>query len=146
MPDWVTSGFSEYVRRMPRECSVELVEVNAAKRARARSKVQLLDEEAGYLLAAIKPQDRVIALAEKGKAYSTLELSQQLQGWLQGGQDIALLIGGADGLAPEVMARVDSSWSLSRLTYAHPLVRVVLAEQLYRAWSVLGNKPYHRGD
>ena len=87
MPDWVTTGFAEYTRRMPRECAVELVEVNAAKRARARSKAQLLAEEADHLLAAIKPSDRVIALAEKGKAYSTLELSQQLQRWLQGGRD-----------------------------------------------------------
>ncbi|MCG2634215.1 MAG: 23S rRNA (pseudouridine(1915)-N(3))-methyltransferase RlmH [Gammaproteobacteria bacterium] len=146
MPTWVENGFNEYARRMPRECALELVEVAAAKRGRARSATQLLAEEAGNLLAVVKPTEQVIALTEQGRQYSTLELSRQMKAWLQGGRDMVLLVGGADGFAPEVLQRASSTWSLSRLTYAHPLVRVVLAEQLYRAWSVLQNRPYHRGD
>jgi len=146
MPEWVDVAFAEYARRLPRGCSLELVEVAAARRGRSRSKVQLLAEEAEQLLGAVSPTESLVALDERGTHYSTLELSQQLAGWLQDGRDRALLIGGADGLAPEVDSRASSRWSLSRLTLAHPLARVVAAEQLYRAWSLLNNLPYHRGE
>ena len=96
------------------------------------------------MLAVVAPQQLVVALDVKGRAWSTEQLAEQLQGWLQDGRNLSLLVGGPDGLAPACLERAEQRWSLSPLTLPHPLVRVLLAEQLYRAWTVLNNHPYHR--
>jgi 23S rRNA (pseudouridine1915-N3)-methyltransferase len=143
-PEWVTTGFSEYARRLPREMPLELVEIPPAARRnvppeRARS------AEAERLLARVGARDWVIALDERGRSWSTVRLSQRLDDWRMQGRDVALLVGGADGLDPVCLERADEVLSLSSMTLPHALVRVVLAEQLYRAWTILSGHPYHRG-
>ena len=144
MPAWVTSGYEEYVRRMPHECGLRLVEIPLSKRGKNRSAPQNRREEGKAMLAAIPAQATVVALDVRGKAWSTETLAARLQDWLQGGRDVALLVGGPDGLDDACLARADLRWSLSALTLPHALVRVLLAEQLYRAWTVLQGHPYHR--
>lgn len=142
MPDWVATGFEDYARRMPRDCRLELVEIPLAQRGRdvARAK----QEEGARLLAALQPRERVICLCVEGRAWSTVELAERLGTWRQAGRDVALLVGGPEGLDEACLARAEAKWSLSALTLPHALVRVVLAEALYRAWSVLAGHPYHR--
>jgi 23S rRNA (pseudouridine1915-N3)-methyltransferase len=144
MPAWVTSGYEEYTRRMPHECGIRLVEIPLGKRGKSRSALQNRREEGKAMLAAIPAQATVVALDVRGKAWSTDALAARLQDWLQGGRDVALLVGGPDGLDDACIARADLRWSLSALTLPHALVRVLLAEQLYRAWTVLQGHPYHR--
>jgi len=144
MPAWVTGGMNEYIKRMPRECQVKLVELAAAQRSKTTDLKRAIQDEGERLLKAVPKNCDIIALDVKGKEYSTASLSTQMSNWLTEGRDIALLIGGADGLSPECLSSAKSKWSLSKLTYPHPLVRVILAEQLYRAWSLLNNHPYHR--
>lgn len=144
MPAWVTSGYEEYVRRMPHECGMRLVEIQLSKRGKNRSALQNRREEGKAMLAAIPAQATVVALDVRGKAWSTETLADRLQDWLQGGRDVALLVGGPDGLDDACLARAELRWSLSALTLPHALVRVLLAEQLYRAWTVLQGHPYHR--
>lgn len=144
MPAWITQGYEEYAKRMPRECALDLVEIAPEKRTKTTSVPQMKAKEADRLLAAIPQGHFVVALDEKGKHWSTQQLSQQMERWLQQGQDLSLIIGGPDGLDDRVKQRANQTWSLSALTFPHPLVRVVLAEQLYRAWSLLNNHPYHR--
>jgi 23S rRNA (pseudouridine1915-N3)-methyltransferase len=145
MPAWVMSGYGEYVRRMPHECNLRLVEIPLSKRRKTQSALKNRQEEGKAMLAALPEQATVVALDVRGKAWSTETLAARLQDWLQAGRDIALLVGGPDGLAEECVARADMRWSLSPLTLPHALVRVLLAEQLYRAWSVIQGHPYHRG-
>lgn len=144
MPAWVTSGYEEYARRLPHECSLRLVEIPLSKRRKAQSALKNRQEEGKAMLAAVPVQATVVALDVRGKAWSTESLAGHLQDWLQGGRDIALLVGGPDGLADECLDRADIRWSLSPLTLPHALVRVLLAEQLYRAWAVIQGHPYHR--
>lgn len=144
MPGWVTEGFQEYTRRMPRELSVELVEVPMAHRGKNPDVPRLMQHEAEALLGATGHRDRVVALEVGGKAWSTEALAQQLENWQLEGQDISFLVGGPDGLHVSCRERADQQWSLSPLTLPHPLVRILLAEQLYRAWSITRNHPYHR--
>ena len=143
MPGWVQDGFQEYAQRMPRELGLELVELPLGARGRGAdtSKAQVL--EGSKLLARSRDMHRVV-LDERGRHWGSVELATQLSAWMQGGRDVALLVGGPDGHSAEVMAAADQRWSLSKLTLPHALVRVVLAEQLYRAWTVLANHPYHR--
>jgi 23S rRNA (pseudouridine1915-N3)-methyltransferase len=148
MPGWVDAGFTEYARRLPTECALELLEIEPVRRPRAPSPAQTaqaMAEEGERILRAVPKGAAITALDVGGRAWSTEELSGVLGSWLAEGRDQALLVGGADGLDPAVLARAERRWSLSRLTFPHPLVRVILAEQLYRAWSILGNHPYHRG-
>lgn len=145
MPAWVETGFREYAKRMPPECALRLVEIEPARRTKNAVDAQIRAEEGERLLRAIPKGAGVIALDERGERWSTQGLSGRLDGWLSEGRGQALLVGGADGLAPNVLARADSRWSLSPLTFPHPLVRVVVAEQVYRAWSLLRGHPYHRG-
>ena len=145
MPAWVTSGYEEYARRLPHECSLRLVEIPLSKRRKTQSALKNRQEEGKAMLAAVPVQATVVALDVRGKAWSTEALADHLQDWLQGGRDIALLVGGPDGLADECLDRADIRWSLSSLTLPHALVRVLLAEQLYRAWTVIQGHPYHRG-
>lgn len=154
MPDWVEQGFAEYVKRLPPECTLELIEIEPARRGKSRGKAagsaalrdRLRVDEGDRLLKAIPADALVIALDVSGRTWSTEQLADRLQDWMASGRDVALLVGGADGLSAECLARADLRWSLSPLTFPHPLVRVMLAEQIYRAWSILAGHPYHRGD
>jgi len=144
MPAWITEGYREYARRLPPECSLRLVEIPPCKRRKTLSTERIREAEGRQLLAAIPEQSLVIALDVSGKPWSTQGLAERLRDWLQGGRDIALLVGGADGLSAACLARADLHWSLSAHTLPHALVRVVIAEQVYRAWSLLSGHPYHR--
>lgn len=144
MPAWVVAGFEEYAKRMPREAIIQLVEIRPDKRAAGKSGEQVREAEAVRILETAG-KDYLIALDEHGQQVTTLKLAEKFKIWLSGGRDISLVIGGADGLHPSVMQKADWTWSLSPLTLPHGAVRVVLAEQLYRAWSLLNNHPYHRG-
>ena len=140
MPAWVQDGFAEYTKRLSRELPLELIEVSAKTRDPART----MAEEGAALLAAIPNGTHVVALDGRGKPWSSEELAQQLARWRMQGKDLAFLVGGADGLVPEALARADQRWSLGPATLPHPLVRIILAEQLYRAMSMLSGHPYHR--
>lgn len=144
MPAWVGAGCDEYLKRLRPALRVELLEIPAGRRATGTPATRAIEEEAQKLLAALRDDDHVVALDERGKSFSTLELAQWLEGRMRDGADLALLIGGPDGFAPRVRSRANLTWSLSRLTLPHALARVVLAEQLYRAHSVLAGHPYHR--
>jgi 23S rRNA (pseudouridine1915-N3)-methyltransferase len=142
MPAWVDTGFAEYAGRMPREARVKLTALKPAPRGGAVSRV--LDAEGSSILAAL-PADCVrVALDERGTLINTADLARRIGHWQQGGRDVAFVIGGADGLAESVKKSADLVWSLSPLTLPHGLARVLLAEQLYRAVSILHNHPYHR--
>ncbi len=144
MPDWVKAGYAEYADRLPRECALSLYEIPAGKRGRNADVARIVREEGERLRAAIPSGSRTIALDERGQEWSTVELAERLAGWLGDGRDVSLLIGGPDGLDAGCRARADLEWSLSRLTLPHGLARVLVAEQIYRAWSLLHNHPYHR--
>jgi 23S rRNA (pseudouridine1915-N3)-methyltransferase len=144
MPAWVQDGYAEYARRLPREFRLELVEIPLEARTRNADLARLRDAEGEKMLRAAGAQARVIALDERGDALDTPAWARALAGWMQDGQDVCLLVGGPDGLAGACLARAQARWSLSRLTFPHPLVRIVVAEQLYRAWSLLHRHPYHR--
>ena len=144
MPSWVDEAFAEYQKRMPREARIRLLEIKPEKRDGGKTAQQVMATEAGRLAAAIPKGVFCIALDEHGKQFTSQALAQEMQKWLAAGCDASLIIGGADGLAPEIKARADLLWSLSPLTLPHGMVRVLLAEQLYRAHSILHNHPYHR--
>ncbi|MGD8339308.1 MAG: 23S rRNA (pseudouridine(1915)-N(3))-methyltransferase RlmH [Gammaproteobacteria bacterium] len=143
-PDWVRSGFDTYARRLRGSCRMSLTEIPLAKRSRSIPPARLREEEGSRILGAVPKGARIVALDESGRAWSTVELKQRLEAWLQGGQAIALLIGGPDGLAPECLERADERWAVSPLTLPHGLVRILVAEALYRAWSLIEHHPYHR--
>lgn len=144
MPEWVQAGYAEYARRLPHECRLKLHEIPAGKRAKGADVARLTRDEGARQLAAVPDRARVVALDRGGRELDTEQLAERLAKQLADGRDLALLIGGPEGLAPECLAAAEERWSLSRLTFAHPVVRVVLAEQLYRAWSIISNHPYHR--
>ena len=143
-PAWIQEGFNEYARRMPPEARVELVELKPEERAAGRSTTRAKELEGERILAALPPGATLIALDERGKAVTTQGLSVMLADWMRDGSHPAFAIGGADGLSDAVRARAQKLVSLSALTLPHAMVRVVLAEQLYRAWSILARHPYHR--
>ena len=143
MPGWVAEGFAEYAKRLSRELPLELVEIST--RQRSREVARAIADEGQQMLAAIPKGAHVVALDGRGKGWSSEDLAAQLAHWRMQGNDLAFLIGGPDGLAPAALERAQQRWSLGPLTLPHPLVRIVLAEQLYRAVSLLGNHPYHRG-
>ena len=144
MPRWVREGFDDYCGRIAGGLKLSLLQIEPGPRGAGRSVRQAIDVEAERLQAAVRKNEFVVALDEHGARMSTRELSSWLAGRMQAGLDVAFLIGGPDGLAPALLARSDLKWSLSTLTLPHALVRIVLAEQLYRAQSVLNNHPYHR--
>lgn len=144
MPAWIQDGFHEYVRRMPPEIRVELVELKPEERGAGKSAEKAKEIEGERLIAAVPAGATLLALDEKGKAVSTQGLSVMLSAWMRDAVHPAFAIGGADGLSAAVKERADKLVSLSMLTLPHALVRVVLAEQLYRAWSILARHPYHR--
>ena len=144
MPPWVEAGFADYARRLPPQCRLVLQAVPAVKRRKGADPARALAEEGRRLLAAAPRGAHLVALEVGGRRRSTGDLARWLEGRLAAGRDCALLVGGADGLAPACRQAAAECWSLSDLTLAHPLVRVVVAEQLYRAWSILQGHPYHR--
>lgn len=143
MPGWVVAGFDDYARRLPREFPLELVELKPEARERRRTVSQMLTAEASRIASA-SAGFRTVALDERGAAWSTREFAAKLRGWRDASDDIAFIIGSADGLAEDVKSRAAAVVALSAMTLPHGLVRVLLAEQIYRAVTLLGGHPYHR--
>jgi len=144
MPNWVTEGWNEYARRMPPGLALTLREINLEKRGKNADTRRLAAAESKALIDAMPARARVVALDVRGQSWSTEKLAANLEQWMQEGRDIGFMIGGPDGIDADIMQRADDRWSLGPLTLPHPLVRVVLAEQLYRAWTITQNHPYHR--
>ena len=144
MPSWVKEAVEEYSRRLPRELKLQWREIPLARRVRDSKPEQLCEREGEQMLKAIPESDQVIALDVQGERISTAQLARQLEAWQMSGANYTLLVGGPDGLSPQCLQRASARWSLSDLTLPHPLVRVLLAEQLYRAWTITVNHPYHR--
>jgi 23S rRNA (pseudouridine1915-N3)-methyltransferase len=146
-PDWVDTAFAEYAKRMPREARIELVEIKPEARpdnAGEAAVRKLLEKEALRIEAALPPGATRVALTERGEALTTRALSRALEGWMGDGRDVAFLVGSADGLHPDLESGAARRLALSALTLPHGLARVLLAEQLYRALSLLKGHPYHR--
>jgi 23S rRNA (pseudouridine1915-N3)-methyltransferase len=143
-PAWLAEGFGEYQKRLSHWLPLELIEVTPGLRGKGRDAVRATADEGARVLAALPKQAHVVALDGRGKPYSSEQLAQRLEHWRQQGQDLAFLIGGPEGHAPEVSAVAGENWSLGPLTLPHMLVRLLVAEQLYRAASLLANHPYHR--
>ena len=144
MPAWIKAGYGEYVKRLPPEIRIELVELKPEEKTSGKTVGKAKALEGERILAAIPAGATVYALDEKGRSVTTQGLSVMLAGWMRDATHPVFVIGGADGLSDEVRTRADKLVSLSAMTLPHGLVRVVLAEQLYRAWSILANHPYHR--
>jgi len=144
MPAWVEAGFDTYAGRLPHECRLELKEISLGQRSRSAAPERAVRTEGERMLANIGSSDRIIALDVGGRSLDTRQWSQLLDEWMQDGRDLCFLIGGPDGLAPDCLQRAELRLSLSPLTLPHGLVRIVVAEQLYRAWSLLRGHPYHR--
>ncbi|MEJ8568455.1 23S rRNA (pseudouridine(1915)-N(3))-methyltransferase RlmH [Elongatibacter sediminis] len=144
MPAWVQQGWKEYAGRMPRNLPLELREIPAGRRTRQADVGAIRERECAALIDAAAAPGPVVVLDETGLQWTTADLSRQLADWMQFGDDIHFLIGGPDGLNQETRDRADRVWSLGKLTLPHPMVRLILAEQIYRAWTILQNHPYHR--
>jgi len=144
MPAWIDTGFQEYAKRMPPDCRLVLKEIKPVERSNNKRAESVMAQERTRIEAVLPKAGRVIALDEHGEHMTTAQLSQQLSIWQQHGGDVTFVIGGADGLDAEFKQNADSLLRLSSMTLPHGLVRVILAEQLYRAWSILRNHPYHR--
>jgi len=142
-PGWINEGYQEYAKRMPRETELQLVEIPATPR-KGRSADIARQREADKMLAQISPKEWVVALDAGGLACSTEQLAKKLDKWRMRGGDVVILVGGVDGLAPACHERANEIMSLSKFTFPHALVRVIVAEQLYRAWTLLTGHPYHR--
>jgi 23S rRNA (pseudouridine1915-N3)-methyltransferase len=144
IPEWVTAGFIEYAKRMPREAKIELVELKPEPRTSGKTPQQIMEAEAQRILAALPQGCLRIALDERGAAWTTRQLADKMGQWMGEGRDAAFIIGGADGLHESVKKNAQQLLALSAMTLPHAMVRVLLAEQLYRAHSLLHNHPYHR--
>jgi len=144
MPAWVDEGVEEYGRRMPREISIKWLDIPPAKRGSATPE-KYREQEAEAIEAKLSGKDYVVALDISGKAVSTELIAERFDQWQMQGEEISIVIGGPDGLHPNILKGAKERWSLGQITLPHPLVRVILAEQLYRAWSVQAGHPYHRG-
>ncbi len=144
MPAWVETAFADYAARLPKECRLELKEIAVAHRGKNADIERLKRDEGEKILKAIPRDTNIIALDERGESLGSADWSREMKSWMQLGRDVCLLIGGPDGHAPDVLARADRKWALSKLTLPHALVRVFVAEQLFRSWSILANHPYHR--
>jgi 23S rRNA (pseudouridine1915-N3)-methyltransferase len=144
LPDWINDGFREYQKRLRSPLILELQEIAVATRRAGESPERAMQREGADMLAALGRDDYVVALEITGKAMSTEQLSAWLKERMREGRSLALLVGGPDGLSPQCRERADLNWSLSPLTLPHALVRVIVAEQIYRAMSLLAGHPYHR--
>ncbi|MDB6163747.1 MAG: hypothetical protein JWL98_1179 [Xanthomonadaceae bacterium] len=143
-PAWVADGFGEYQKRLSHWLPLELVEIEPGTRGKGRDPVRAMTDEGGRVLSAFPRNTHVIVLDVAGKSWTSEQLAQRLEHWRGLGRDLAFLIGGPEGHGPDVVARGDEAWSLGPLTLPHMLVRLLVAEQLYRAASLLANHPYHR--
>ncbi|NIC35698.1 23S rRNA (pseudouridine(1915)-N(3))-methyltransferase RlmH [Halomonas desiderata] len=144
MPGWVDEGVEEYRKRLPRDFALEIEEIAPGQRGKNADTARAVALEAKRIRERLRGDEFVVALEVGGRAWSTERLAQEAESWRLEGREVVLLVGGPDGLAPELSAAADRRWSLSPLTLPHPLVRVILAEQLYRAWTLLVGHPYHR--
>jgi 23S rRNA (pseudouridine1915-N3)-methyltransferase len=144
MPKWVEAGFDEYARRMPHEATIELMEIKPEKRGEGKKIEQLLVAEAARILAALPSKCRIVAMDERGRQWTTAKLADSITGWMRNGGDTAFLVGGSDGLDANIKNSADEVLSLSAMTLPHGLARILLAEQLYRAVSLINRHPYHR--
>ncbi|MDO5667567.1 MAG: 23S rRNA (pseudouridine(1915)-N(3))-methyltransferase RlmH [Alcaligenaceae bacterium] len=144
MPDWVKTAWDDYAKRLPNDCSIELKEVKAEPRTTGKTPTQMMAAEAKRIQTAIPARSLVIVLDENGHDLSTKKLATMLDDWMANQQDIALIIGGPDGIDADFKNSISQKIRLSSLTLPHPMVRVLLVEQIYRAWSILNNHPYHR--
>lgn len=145
MPRWVAEGLAEYTKRLLRDLPLELVEIKPGARGKGRDPARAIAGEGAAILAAVPREACLVALDGRGRARTSEQLADQLKDWRMAGRDLAFAIGGPDGHAPEVLQRADQRWSLGPLTLPHMLVRLVLAEQLYRACKIAAGHPYHRG-
>jgi 23S rRNA (pseudouridine1915-N3)-methyltransferase len=143
-PEWVEDGAADYAQRLRGRCTLEIKTVPLAHRGATAAVERAVADEGKRLLAQVPTDAHVVALLERGRPWSTKELAAKLETWMQRGAPVAFLVGGPDGLSPECVARAADRWSLSALTLPHGLVRIIVAEALYRAWSLLENHPYHR--
>jgi 23S rRNA (pseudouridine1915-N3)-methyltransferase len=144
MPKWVQETFNDYNQRLNKAQQIELIEIPPVHRNKSSNATKAKQIEGKNLLSAIKAGEKLILLDEHGKNISTKYLAQTIQNWQLEGHDIAIVIGGADGVSDEVKQKAFAKWSLSQLTFPHPLVRVIVIEQIYRAYSIIANHPYHR--
>jgi 23S rRNA (pseudouridine1915-N3)-methyltransferase len=144
MPTWTQDGFDDFARRMPREMPLELLEVKAEPRGAGKTPPMMMEAEALRIEAALPPRCHRVILDERGTDFTSMALAQRLECWRHGGKDVAFIVGGPDGLAPTLKASANETLRLSSLTLPHALVRPLLAEALYRAWSIMRKHPYHR--
>lgn len=144
MPAWVEAGVEEYRRRLPREFDLHLVEVPLAQRGKTLDAATARQRESDACLRQVHKGDYLVALDVRGRAFGTEALASELGSLRDDGRDLALVVGGPDGLSPELLSQAQARWSLSALTFPHPIVRIILAEQLYRVWTLLQGHPYHR--
>lgn len=144
MPAWVDAACADFLKRMPPELSMNILEVPLIKRGKNPDIQRIVRDEGRKLLATVPAGSMLVALDVRGKPVSTEKLSAILDSWMQQGRDVALVIGGPDGISDELLTQADMKLSLSNLTFPHTLIRIMLVEQLYRAWSILNNHPYHR--
>lgn len=144
LDQWVSQGYDEFAKRLPPECRLNLIEIAPNKRTKNTDIARAIREEGQRLVDAVPARARVLALDVTGAEWTTPQLAAQLENWMADGRDVALLVGGPDGLSTQCKAMAETCISLSRLTFPHPLVRIIIAEQVYRAWSILKGHPYHR--
>lgn len=144
MPKWVQDGYAEYAKRLPKSCALNLIELPMAQRGKSGSVDKYKQEEAKRILAAVPKGAKLIVLDEYGQQVTTKQLADRLEDWLGSGQDVALIVGGPDGLEKSLIQQAEWKWGLSKLTMPHPMVRIMVAEQIYRAYSIINNHPYHR--
>jgi 23S rRNA (pseudouridine1915-N3)-methyltransferase len=144
MPAWVREGYTEFIKRLPAAWAPKLSEIAPADRHGDPPAAQCMAQEAEKIRRALPVAARLFVLDEAGTPWTSRQLAAQLDGWMLDGRDVALVIGGADGLDPELKREAEAAWSLSPLTLPHALVRVIVAEQIYRAWTILNKHPYHR--
>lgn len=144
MPDWVTTAWDDYARRMPADCSLELREIKAEDRRTGKTTTRMMADEAERLTSVVTPGAITVALDERGRDVSTMDFFHSLEQWRETTSQVVFFIGGPDGLDDTLKREATLRWRLSSMTLPHPMVRVILAEQLYRAWAIMTNHPYHR--
>ena len=144
LPAWIQQGFSDFNTRLPKEYKLHLREIETAKRHKNSDVDRLLHEECDQIIKAVPKNTKIIALHVAGKIWTTEDLAGNLQHWAMAGENIAFMVGGPDGLSAHCLNRAEQTWSLSKLTFPHGLVRIILIEQIYRAWTITQGHPYHR--